>query len=40
MVEKRAAQNITACENQGNQREHWVITKNKKTLFFSKNNSG
>ena len=31
------AQNITACENQGKQRElsdHWNLKKNKKRFFF------
>ena len=38
MVEKPGAQNKTACENQGNQRElsdHW-----KKNDFFKKINRG
>ena len=33
------AQNITACENQGKQRElsdHWNLKKNKKRFFFKK----
>ena len=38
-LEKTSAQNITACENQGKQRElsdHWNLKKNKKRFFFKK----